>query len=640
MPLQIRRGTNAQRTAMTQPLAAGELIYVTDTGAIYIGDGATLGGVPTINLSAQDIGDISAGLLTTGFHTGISFTYNQSHHRIDAVVDPDLSNYAGTIRADAFEGSVFPDDSSLGGMPLVDAIHASINLNGTVKGDIVPDANSAYDLGTSGLRFRDLYLSGTSLYLGNAVVSATSTHIDLPAGSTVGGVAIGTGNSTITGEGVVRGSNYDINIVGDDSTMILNSSTKTIRASLLASDSTTIVDYTAKTFKGNVVAADTTVVVDVASRLFKGSVLASDSTTLLNYTTKVLKGSVLATDNSTILLDNATKILQGSVKATDGSTILDNSTKTFKGSVLASDSATLLNYTSKTLKGSVLATDNSTILDNATKILQGSVKATDGSTILDNSTKTFKGSINASDDTTFFDASTKSLTLGSVGISQAGTSLTFGSNATPVNLTIKAEASQGIEIDSVSNGQLDGGGPIVFNGSSGTLASPSRLTALSTEGAIAFNAFNGTTNSLGGIILASLAAGTTLTNGQAFAPTDISLVTSNGTTITAVLTAKSDKSVEVIRINAGDGTAGAPSIGFSTDGGVDTGFYHPGDGIVCISTNGVEKVRVDSGGMRVEGFMKVKNVAGTLPSPPEAGMIVLDGSTFKGYNGTSWVNLN
>lgn len=91
---------------------------------------------------------------------------------------------------------------------------------------------------------------------------------------------------------------------------------------------------------------------------------------------------------------------------------------------------------------------------------------------------------------------------------------------------------------------------------------------------------------------------------------------------------------------AGDGTASNPSIGFNTDGAQDTGFFHPGDGIVCISTNSQERVRVDSGGMRVNGFMKVADVNGTLPSPAEAGMIVLDGGTFKGYNGSTWVNLN
>lgn len=98
----------------------------------------------------------------------------------------------------------------------------------------------------------------------------------------------------------------------------------------------------------------------------------------------------------------------------------------------------------------------------------------------------------------------------------------------------------------------------------------------------------------------------------------------------------------VPRLSVGDGTAANPSIVFSTDGGVDTGFFHPADGVVCISTNATEKVRVDTGGMRVVGFMKVGGFGtGSLPNPPEAGMIVLDTDTnqFKGYNGSSWVVL-
>jgi hypothetical protein len=89
------------------------------------------------------------------------------------------------------------------------------------------------------------------------------------------------------------------------------------------------------------------------------------------------------------------------------------------------------------------------------------------------------------------------------------------------------------------------------------------------------------------------------------------------------------------------GTASIPSITFTGEGALDSGIWTAGDGIICVSINGTEKVRVDSGGMRVPGFMKVGGFATvSLPSPPEAGMIVLDGTTFKGYNGTAWVNLN
>lgn len=97
---------------------------------------------------------------------------------------------------------------------------------------------------------------------------------------------------------------------------------------------------------------------------------------------------------------------------------------------------------------------------------------------------------------------------------------------------------------------------------------------------------------------------------------------------------------DVDKITVGDGTASNPSIVFGTDGSIDTGIFHPQDGVVCVSSNGTEALRIDNGGARVNGFMKVANVNGNLPNPPEAGMIVLDGTTFKGYNGSAWVNLN
>ena len=43
MAFQIRRGTNAQRLTII-PLQ-GELIFTTDTKALYVGDGTTAGGV-------------------------------------------------------------------------------------------------------------------------------------------------------------------------------------------------------------------------------------------------------------------------------------------------------------------------------------------------------------------------------------------------------------------------------------------------------------------------------------------------------------------------------------------------------------------------------------------------------------------
>ena len=53
--------------------------------------------------------------------------------------------------------------------------------------NVTPSVTEFYDLGSNTKRWKDLYLSGSSLYLGNAVITATGSSLNLPAGSTIGG---------------------------------------------------------------------------------------------------------------------------------------------------------------------------------------------------------------------------------------------------------------------------------------------------------------------------------------------------------------------------------------------------------------------------------------------------------------------
>jgi hypothetical protein len=63
MSLQIRRGTAAELANITPVI--GELIYTTDTQAVFVGDGATAGGIP---VAVGGSGNVSGtNLLTTGF---------------------------------------------------------------------------------------------------------------------------------------------------------------------------------------------------------------------------------------------------------------------------------------------------------------------------------------------------------------------------------------------------------------------------------------------------------------------------------------------------------------------------------------------------------------------------------------------
>lgn len=84
MGLQLRRGTNAERLQIT-PLA-GELLYTTDTKVVYVGDGATIGGLPVTAFTAEEAQDTVAPMFVNGSHTGIAFSYNDAAGTINAVV--------------------------------------------------------------------------------------------------------------------------------------------------------------------------------------------------------------------------------------------------------------------------------------------------------------------------------------------------------------------------------------------------------------------------------------------------------------------------------------------------------------------------------------------------------------------------
>ncbi len=245
MPLQIRRGTEAERTAMTLPLSAGELLFVTNTERLYVGNGSTLGGVPITGYTNEDAQDAVGAALVAGNATNgnIAFTYDSTAdtaNRINAAVN--LSNYVGTIGATAVNANTVANDATV----LVNVSTGAINLNGTVKGHVIPNANETYDLGSATYRFRDLYLSGSSIKLGSATITASGSAVDLPAGSTIAGAPI---------PGFGSGQNINANIIGDDSTVLVNTSTNTIqgthvgiqRGNVQAGDSSVVFDATAKT---------------------------------------------------------------------------------------------------------------------------------------------------------------------------------------------------------------------------------------------------------------------------------------------------------------------------------------------------------------------------------------------------------
>jgi hypothetical protein len=61
---------------------------------------------------------------------------------------------------------------------------------GNIAGNVVPSSNVTYSLGSTTNRWKDLWLSGSTIYLGDATLSSVDGAIQLPVGSTVGGATV------------------------------------------------------------------------------------------------------------------------------------------------------------------------------------------------------------------------------------------------------------------------------------------------------------------------------------------------------------------------------------------------------------------------------------------------------------------
>ena len=65
----------------------------------------------------------------------------------------------------------------------------AIDLTG-LSTSVSPSTTETYDLGSNSKRWRDLYLSGSSLHLGDAVITSSGSIVELPEGSTIGGALL------------------------------------------------------------------------------------------------------------------------------------------------------------------------------------------------------------------------------------------------------------------------------------------------------------------------------------------------------------------------------------------------------------------------------------------------------------------
>ena len=316
MALRLRRGTDAERQLIT-PLE-GELVYVTDTKSLYVGDGNTQGGV--LIATSGEVSNTLAGLLDTDFV---------------ALQDGDV------IRYDETTGEWINSQSALELDDILDVL-----LTGSVYGDVLfYDGNNWKNLASTDLV--DDAISAITLDEINGVSYArTPKYGDVLThdGNTWKNVSLKDFADYI----LSKSQSHRLTLVGNDSTILVDPVTNTLRGTLEGDVYGTLYDGL-----GNLIIDEFSkaALVDVRDP-------TNTHTVLDNFTGELKRGengqTIIQGGASPVFIGSVDGPVRGTVVGPDLNIILNHDTSTLYGSVVGD------------IVGSVFGDDSTTIIDGIT----------------------------------------------------------------------------------------------------------------------------------------------------------------------------------------------------------------------------------------------------------------------------------
>jgi filamentous hemagglutinin len=187
------------------------------TGNHIIGNGALLTNinatVSNINLGTSNVTVVSpGGNITVGVNGTSNVVYwSSTGEYITGLLDVSLTANVGNLLTNGLVsagGNVRGGNILTGGLLSATgnitggnlATSGTLSIGGNVTGNLLPSANLTYDLGSTTQRWKDLWLSNSTIYMGNATISSNATSIIMtnPAGGTTV-LAGASGDSQITG---------------------------------------------------------------------------------------------------------------------------------------------------------------------------------------------------------------------------------------------------------------------------------------------------------------------------------------------------------------------------------------------------------------------------------------------------------
>lgn len=292
MALRLRRGTDAERLLITP--AEGELLYITDTKELWVGDGATVGGIKVIGSgegpgSIEDLDNVTIGTL----NNNDILAYNASTGQWE----PTQAAAPELVESGAYRFDIIGDDSST----VVD--HVNANHYGSFYGGVFDN-------------------SGTQLLdpLAKTLNNADGTPL----------IQLETGEMSGLFHGI---------ILGDDSSVMLNSNSNTINAGIItASDS----------FRGNVLGD----LSGDSAGTHTGPVIGNVTGNVVGNLSGDVNGEVTGNVVGNVTGDVVGN-LTGTVTGNLTGIVFGETVGNHTGNVFGEDSTVLLNATTRRLEGDV-----------------------------------------------------------------------------------------------------------------------------------------------------------------------------------------------------------------------------------------------------------------------------------------------
>jgi hypothetical protein len=190
----------------------------------YYGNGASLSGIIT---SVSNINNGSSNVTVNGSGGNVTTSVGGTSNVM--VVTPTLVSITGDLSVSGnatLSGNILGDRIQ-NGTTQIDIQTPNGNANITVNGtsntavfsttaltlatNFLPSANITYDLGSTSQRWKDLWLSNSTIYLGNAQISANATSLVFtnPAGgeTVLAGASAGVTGATVSATGNITGGN-------------------------------------------------------------------------------------------------------------------------------------------------------------------------------------------------------------------------------------------------------------------------------------------------------------------------------------------------------------------------------------------------------------------------------------------------